>query len=566
MSNGIRDRLRRAPARIALTAQRLVVRSAGSPLRPLWRLGYRAVIGAASTYLRAGRSETSVYLRGSLAAGDALYGSADIDLALVVPGSPGAPGAARAEAYRHWRRVADRVPPLAKLVHLKVYEGEELRRAAAVTTHTETPKDRLSGDEAGLRLRPGLEPAASGWRRIAGPERRPTPGSAGVPPHLAAWLELQWWWRLAFDACLAPERRHVPYLCLKLVTQSARVRIWLEHGELLSGHREVLARARELVSGEEEVLRMAERLWKELPRSPEPPLAEALGFLLRTTQGVAEHLKAEARDSGATGVELLGAETAHADLLLDPGARAKLERVERELDLLRAIPLADWRARTPQPLLQNGRIGAPIADEALALLNGDPSSPVELAALSRTSESGLRPALRAGPVLVLPSASYFDWLHRSVQLQPSDPVSFALAAGERVAQFSGLAGWSAAAAARRARDAHAFALREYPAVDQPDTGAALGLLFGAARAALFAESIERNQPALAVTAKATAVRLTAAAPALAATIDEAYDSYRGWRTGGQAPEKPTITAFRALIESLPAYAVGNEPLPTDRAG
>ncbi len=73
------------------------------------------------------------------------------------------------------------------------------------------------------------------------PELRPAGPWASADPHLAAWLELQWWWRLCFDACVNPRRRHVPYLCLKLITQSARVRLWLEHGEIVFGHTAVLA-------------------------------------------------------------------------------------------------------------------------------------------------------------------------------------------------------------------------------------------------------------------------------------------------------------------------------------
>ena len=403
---------------------------------------------------------------------------ADIDLAMWWLRNPATRRPPGAGCMNAGGSSVSRLRPLEKLVQVKVYEGDELRRAASATSHTEGPEDRLSGDEAGLRLRPGLGPPTSDWRRIAGPELRPAGLWAPPDPHLAAWLELQWWWRLCFAACVNPRRRHVPYLCLKLITQSARVRLWLEHGENVSGHTAVLARVRTLMPDEEQAVRTAEWLWQELPRSPDPPLAEALGFLLRATAGVAERLADEARASGETIVRLIDAGAQAGDLALASKAQAELLRLESELGAGRVIPLADWRARTPQPLLRDGRIDAPLPDEGLAILRAEPVRPAALNDLARASNTGLRPALRSGPLLVIPSATYFAWLHRSVQFEFSDPVSFALLANEESAAFPRLRGWSAADCALRAVDAHAFWLRAFPSIEPREAGTALGLLFG----------------------------------------------------------------------------------------
>lgn len=539
---------------VVRTGQRAVVRLALGALRPLWAAAYGLIVRATAAYLRTGEPGATVYLRGSVASGEPLYGSADIDLAVVVPAQPGRPGVARQRAHERWRALTKRLPPLETAVQVKVYENDELRRAASATTHTEGREDRLSGDEAALRLRPGLGPPTSDWRRIAGTEVRPSLNVAVADPHLAAWLELQWWWRLCFSACRNPYRRHIPYLCLKLITQSARVRLWLEQGEIASGHTVVLARARATMPDEEGPLRRAEHLWRELPRSPDPPLAEALGFLLRTTAHVADRLAGEGRASDQTPVRLLDAGVGPDRLALAPKARAELRRFEREPGPVHAVPLADWRARTPQPLLRNGRVDPPLPDEALAVLGSDPAEPAELSELARISDSGLRAGARWGPLLVLPSSSYFAWLHRSVQFEYSDPVSFALLAGERRATFPNLRGWSAADCARRALDAHAFWLQRFPSIDPEETGTALGLLFGAARAALFSESLDRGEPELAVTAAGAAGRLAAERTGSATLLEEALGSYRSWRADGAAPDRGTVAELRRLIEDLPAYS------------
>jgi predicted nucleotidyltransferase len=549
---GIRDvdRIGGALTAIALASQRAVVRTARGPLRPLWAAAYQLILRAAVAYLRADDPGATAYLRGSLATGEPLYGSADIDLVIVVPAEPGRPTFARRRTHERWRRLVRGLPPLQSIVQLKVYEGDELRRASSATSYTERLGQRPLGDEAGLRVRPGLAPPTSDWRRIAGPELRPT--HPVTPPHLAAWLELQWWWRLCFDACLYPRRRHVPYLCLKLITQSARVRLWLERGEIASGHTNTLARARATMPDEEAALVMAERLWQELPRSPEPPLADALGFLLRTSARVAERLAAEAHVSGGTSVELLGAEGQAGDAFV-PGAGANLAHFDGEFGAERLVPLADWRARTSWPLWRDGRVDPPLPDEALAVLAADVAEPAVLRSLAAANTSGLQPAVCWGRLLVLPTASFSAWLCRGIQFEPSDPVSFALLAGEDRATFPELQGWSAADSARRAVDAHAIWLHAHSATAAPAAGTALGLLLGAARAALFEQSIQLGEPELAVTVVAAADRLASEHPGSANLLEEASGAYRAWRAGGEAPGGEVLAAVRQLIGRLPAY-------------
>ena len=535
-----------------LAAQRAVLRTSGGRLRVLWAAAYELLARAAAVYLRAGRRSAAVYLRGSLGKGEPIYGSADIDLAMAVPGEPARPGVARRRAHQRWRALIERLPWIGSLVELGIYEVDELHRAAAETALTKRAAhhpDRRYADEAGLRLRPGLGGATSDWRRIGGPELRPT--SSQPPRHLSAWLELQWWWRLCFDACLDPGRPHVPYLCLKLITQSARVRLWLEQEEVLSGHADVLERSLATMPDEEDALRRALGLRQELPRSPDPPLADATGFLLRTTDRVAAFLSEESAAEGGTEVLLRG-ETPLGELMLTPAMRSSVGALDERFGA-RLFPLADWRARTPDPLWLAGRVDPLLADEGLALVAADPADPFLLRTLAALSRSGVRPALRQGPLIVLPSATFFDWIHRAVQFEYSDPVSFAVLEGRASATFPALDGWSAADCARRAVAAHALWLERFPRTDPAEAGIALGLLLGAARAALFQQSLDRSEPELALTVAATANRLAAEQPGSAGLLDEAIAAYWVWREGGPQPDVGGVIALRRLIEGLPAY-------------
>jgi len=194
-----------------------------------------------------------------------------------------------------------------------------------------------------------------------------------------------------------------------------------------------------------------------------------------------------------------------------------------------------------------------VADEALGLVAVDPTDPAALALLAEASGPELRPAVSCDGVLVLPSREYFDGLHRGVQFECSDPVSFALVAGKDSALFPGLGGWSASDCARRGVAAHALWLQRFPRTDPARAGIALGLLLGAARAALFQQSLDRSEPELALTLAATANRLAAEQPGSAGLLEEATAAYWVWREGGPEPDVGGVIALRRLIESLPAY-------------
>ena len=211
-------------------------------------------------------------------------------------------------------------------------------------------------------------------------------------------------------------------------------------------------------------------------------------------------------------MRLVGADAEPDQLAITSKAAASLARMQRRFEPAPIVPLADWRARTPDPLWRDSRVDPILPDEVLAPVATDPADPVALASLMRLSCPGLRPALTWENVLVLPSPNYFDWVQRGVQFECSDPVSFALLAGESSAAFPALRGWSAADCAHRAVTAHARWLQRSPAIDPDEAGTALGLLLGAGRAAVFWQSLARDEPELPLTVAAVVDRLGSEQP------------------------------------------------------
>ena len=67
---------------------------------------------------------------------------------------------------------------------------------------------------------------------------------------MAAWLEIQRWWREAFPLCVRPEHPLAADICVKLVAEPARVWLWLEHGERVDDRHTALVRAAELLPEE----------------------------------------------------------------------------------------------------------------------------------------------------------------------------------------------------------------------------------------------------------------------------------------------------------------------------
>lgn len=450
-------------AALTRTMATAMLRTGRGPLRPLWAAVHAVLLRAASLYLRA-RTGGAAYVRGGFAAGEPVHGLSDIDLVVVLPPRG---GALRESVELRWERALRAFPPLGDMVSVKLYEQDELADAcrATVLTHERAiftdghPHNR----HYSIRTRPGLAGPGADWRRVAGRDRRPRP--VQLEPLVAAWLELQWWWRYAVWACANPGERHVPYLCVKLVGEGARVWLWLAHGQRVGDRIEALRRGLRLMPRDEPTLRLALDLHGRLPRSPEPPLEEVIGWLVGLSSRIAERVAGAAQTTGVTGVRL---------------------RWDRPSPAENGLPLVDWRA-----LVMAGP-----AQESFVLSPARPD-PRSLAAVASSEERGRIMGLRAPGLLLLPSADlrsrpFPRGTLRCVQCAASDPVSLALCDGGREALFPELPGWSARDWARRA------VTEQRARLDGGDTE--LGTLFRAARAALFADSLERGEPELALTA------------------------------------------------------------------
>ena len=437
-----------------------------------------------------------------------------------------------------WSRLRRAVPWLPRLVYATAYDERELADAASATVLTHGLGRPPSGGEIrplfsgapgsrpklSLRLRPGLYGPTADWRLVAGPDRRPPDRRRKREEELvAAWLELQFWWQHALLACSrspGPWPHHA-YLCVKLVAEPARIWLWLARRERISGRREVLERALRELPEEEATLRFGLALHDTLARSPEPPLSRALEGLLALTVRLTRLIGRELEAYGATDVHLSGAD---GELLVSAEARNGVAA----LDLLgleyRLLPLADWRARVVP--------GQP--DQALAVIAAEPGDLMTIGAIARAERPGLAPALLAGDLLALPAAGSGRPLAaatlRGIQFAGSDPVSFALAAGQGRAAFPDVRGWSAADSARRAVAEHGAWLDASAGCDPVEQK--LGLLFGAARAALHLESAESSEPSLPLTVASVADRLRERLPAHAALVEEAHRAFRSWRLEG----------------------------------
>src|SRR5688572_32987478 len=102
--------------KLAELLSRAILRTGASPLRPLWWLLHAGVMSAIAAIMRRKRSDSAVYLKGSFAVGDPVYGISDIDMILVVPDHPRWPGENRERARRRWARLRRAISPLRDLV------------------------------------------------------------------------------------------------------------------------------------------------------------------------------------------------------------------------------------------------------------------------------------------------------------------------------------------------------------------------------------------------------------------------------------------------------------------
>jgi hypothetical protein len=464
---------------IAEAARRLMLRTGVGPMGPMWRLTYRLFARAIGAYLRRGSHDCSVYALGGVTGPEVVYGVSDIDLVVIAPGSPAQPGRARAAILARWERLGGTLPPLRSLVHVSVYEMPDLLRGMAgspslgfggsprVALEDALHQPSSFGVPPDVALRAGFGVPTEAWRLLSGRDRlADVPKISEHDRRVAAWLELQHWWRYAFTASLNPGGPRTPYTCVKLVAEPARIWIWLTSGERVSSRREALERALDELPEESEAFERALALQRDLHRAPEPPLGEMLAALVRMSSRIARRLAADTGPAGVTEVRLIG---------------------DREQEL---VPLADRRA-----------IAYPADDdETLALVPRNPTDPRAIAALARAGDAGPQPAMRADDLLVLPVPTARRAKLRSVQSPLTDPVSFALVEGASVAAFPNVAGWSIQDIAARAVAEHRVWLTRRARADA-------SRLLSAARAALLLESVEAGTPELLLTMAATAARL-----------------------------------------------------------
>jgi predicted nucleotidyltransferase len=532
----------------ARALSRMALRTEQTFLRPLWAALYGSLARIAAAYLRRGLPRVSVHLAGSLGRGEPVYGLSDLDLVVVVPGSEADVQAASAAVDARRRRLRRFVPGFDRLANVAVFGERRLVDEWQETCLTHGI-DRGGGREpdggylrpVGLRddllrhLLPGLWGPGSPWTHLAGPPVAwPPPPASAAYRRLTPWLQLQWWWRYSFLVATHPELHSAPYNCFKLVAEPARIWLWLAAGER-AGRRGAIARAIDLLPAEEAVLRRALDLRARLGRSPEPPIADTLGWLVRCATRISALIETEIAAEPRTEVDLIG------DAGSFPSGIPEAAGAEAA-----PVPFVDWRAR-----VMPRRV-----DEVLVPLTGDPTDPAAVAAASRLAAGGVHPVLRRDGLLVLPTEDLRQAL-RAVQFADSDPVSFALLGGRSSASFPDVPGWSARDSALRAVAEH----RNWLALREQDTSPVIALerLITAARAALFLESFEAGQPRLPMTGAATMECLADRFPDGRAVADAAVETISAARTDPGQPDSSLLRAARQLVGRLPVYGAGSMP-------
>lgn len=544
-------------ARLALALRRFALRTGRGPLRPAWSLLYRVALRGYGLYLIRGHQDVSVYAAGSVASGQPTYGLSDIDVAVVLGGDPHRRRIVRDLVRRRWEVLERRAPLLTSSVLDRplVVEEDDLKEAAGASVLTyelgEDPAASGAGgalyldpaadrDHVSLYQEPGLYGPGRDWRLITGVDRRaPQPALDAQASRVAAWLKLQSHWRWLLQECVDADPVRAAHTCVKLVAEPLRILLWLTRGERVSGRAEVLERARNLAPDEEPVIRAALELHHGR-RPSEAPFAEFLPSLVRLSSRVGSRLAEEVAAEGSTQVRL--AWGGPSELIIAGRAHSRLARLPEAERQGRILPLADWRALAwpDQP------------DEALAPLTHPPTDLGALARAAPVGNSGPYPTLEADGLLVLASHRHPRSALRGVQCAVTDPVSFALLAGDASATFPEVSGWSARDWARRAVAEHHVWL-ESGSSSGEGPGQTLARLLTAVRAGVFLESIEAGTPELPLTVTAAAERLgrTAGASSLA---EEAAGSYREFVLEQAPPARDTVQALKKLVLGLGPYA------------
>ncbi len=538
--------------RLLRIVQPAVLRTGSGRFRPVWSVLYRSAAWTYARYLTHGENATA-YLRSSLVGDSPVFGLADIDVAFVATGDPECPGAARARLRQRRDRIARAVPALGELFDLLSFEERDLVEAAAASTITYglsgcgdagpvSPSvyhgPRADIDRMRIQERPELLGPTWDWRLLSGPHRPlPSPELDPQRERIAAWLELQYWWTEAADGCVHPQRASAAHLCVKLLAESARIWLTVNGVEPGRSRREVLRQALDHLPEEQEALADALELVRSLHTFPAPPFELYLPAFCRISQRIARQISDQVAAWGATEVRLQGRDAG----LVAAGGGWQVDGPAAASVLQ---PLVDWRA-----------VVCPTRpDETFAVIAGDPGNHALLADAARTSKARVYPTLLAGGVMVRPTTADTGWGRlRSIHCAATDPVSFASLAGQPVAMFPNVRGWSASDMADRAIVECRAWLEFDPERAQP-SGLALGMLIACARAALLRQSLDEGAPALTVTARGTLSTLAEHLPAARGVADASAEAYERFWGSGKPPAPTTVQAMRELILRLPAFS------------
>lgn len=564
--------------RFAVTFARLMLRTANTPLRAVWALAYWSVIRAAVAWVRRQYREASIYVKGSFASREEVYGISDVDLVVVLPTDGTPKGSAQLSARKSWKELCRRFPLFGFVIqHSWFYEEDDLRESLSASCLTYgfasnnygTADDRAAflgphplHDHMSLQTHPSLYGACDEWRHVAGTDRLPRVGPRDPQSRrLAAWLHLQHWWRYAFLACAEPTRDYVPLLCVKLIAEPVRLYLWVNGGERVATREAALRRGLSELPDEREALELGLNLLNTLHRSPDAPLQAVIAALIRHTARLAQHMSAAADAAGSVDVRLVGGE----ELLVTPKVGNRMHELRARREAAELLPLADWRARAVPA----------VPDEVLMLIQPNALDAAFLGATAHADYGDAIPACRYNSMLLLPTTDFERGMLRAVQCQPTDPVSIALADGRTVAPFPELAGWSALHCARRAvaehrawlaADAWVYPTHGWVGVQSAPNDAkmrTLGLLFTAARAALFLESIVEGDPELAVTVAGVADCLVARDSSCSDIVHSALHEFRASRAG-DSTDPNQVAAMLDVVRNLSAYAGSSALSPAAR--
>jgi hypothetical protein len=485
-----------------------------------------------------------------------VYGLSDIDLVAVA-----ADESESRRVRQRFEALCRALPPLRGLMrHFYTYDARSLATVLAGAYPVNGLSDGRAvflgagavGDEGGVLERPGLH-GATDWRRLRGGLRVVQPPEPHSPLH-ASWLELQHRWRYAFRACGQGPSVHRPALGAGLVSEAARIWLWLAHGERHDGRRAPLERALRLMPGEEEGLLHALEVNQALHRSPPVEVGKLLACFVTMSEAIARLVDEAAVGAGVTQVRLLGAGVGRPPV--------------------RDVALLDWRALA-LPVLDWSIEELPrVVEERLVPVDDDPGDPVALMAAAAGGETGRLAVLRRGSLVILPTFDvWWSGRLRVLQCGASDPVSTALLDGRAHAAFTEIRGWSASDWARRAvAEHHAWLLAGPNQTPSPHawigarppsfstSPATLGLLLSAARSALLLESIEEGSPELPLTFTDLSATLAARDPEIGADAAEACEVLGNRHDELRAPAPELVGRLRRHVESLPAYASRQGPV------